>query len=233
MEQLYGLQEDYRQWLTELKSKIRFSQIKAAVAVNSELIHLYWKLGQQIVEKQENTQWGSGFIERLSKDLQMEFPDIGGFSYRNLRRCKQLYLFYNQGNTIRPHLVAKLEDDSLFQIPWGHHGLIMERIKVVQEALFYIHKTIENGWSRAILEYHIFVSLSTTFLNFIFKLFAHNYILSLCSRRYRFPSRDSLVRIAHNAVNCQHCFCFFFNLNNLFNFHAIKHYFLTILPTHI
>lgn len=155
MEQLYGLQEDYRQWLTELKSKIRFSQIKAAVAVNSELIRLYWNLGQQIVEKQENAQWGSGFIERLSKDLQTEFPTIGGFSYRNLRRCKQFYLFYNQGNTIRPQLVAKLEDDSLFQIPWGHHGLIMERTKVVQEALFYIHKTIENGWSRAILEYHI------------------------------------------------------------------------------
>lgn len=116
MEQLYGLQEDYRQWLTELKSKIRFSQIKAAVAVNSELIRLYWNLGQQIVEKQENAQWGSGFIERLSKDLQMEFPNIGGFSYRNLRRCKQFYLFYNQGNTIRPQLVAKLEDDSLFQI---------------------------------------------------------------------------------------------------------------------
>lgn len=85
----------------------------------------------------------------------------------------------------------------------------------------------------AILEYHIFVSLSTTFLNFIFKLFAHNYILSLCSRRYRFPSRDSLVRIAHNVVNCQHCFCFFFNLNNLFNFHAIEYCFLTILPTRI
>ena len=106
MEQLYGLQEDYRQWLTELKSKIRFSQIKAAVAVNSELIRLYWNLGQQIVEKQENAQWGSGFIERLSKDLQMEFPNIGGFSYRNLRRCKQFYLFYNQCNTIRPQLVA-------------------------------------------------------------------------------------------------------------------------------
>ena len=148
------------------------------VSVNSELIRLYWNLGQQIVEKQENAQWGSGFIERLSKDLQMEFPNIGGFSYRNLRRCKQFYLFYNQCNTIRPQLVAKLEDDSLFQIPWGHHGLIMERIKVVQEALFYIHKTIENGWSRAILEYHIFVSLSTTFFNF-FNFFI--YPLFFCS----------------------------------------------------
>ena len=85
MEQLYGLQEDYRQWLTELKSKIRSSQIKAAVAINSELIRLYWNLGQQIVEKQENAQWGSGFIERLSKDLQMEFPDISGLSVSNLR----------------------------------------------------------------------------------------------------------------------------------------------------
>lgn len=162
MEQLPGLQEDYRQWLTELKSKIRFSQIKAAVAVNSELIRLYWNLGQQIVEKQENAQWGTGFIERLSKDLQMEFPDISGFSYRNLRRCRQFYLFYNQDNTIRPQVVAKLEEEVLFLIPWGHHRLILERTKDVQEALFYIHKTIKNGWSRAILEYHIEKKLYST-----------------------------------------------------------------------
>lgn len=155
MEQLYGLQEDYRQWLTELKSKIRFSQIKAAVAVNSELIRLYWNLGQQIVEKQENAQWGSGFIERLSKDLQMEFPDISGLSVSNLRRCRQFYLFYNQEDKIHAQLVRELDDNSLFSIPWGHHTFIIGRIKSPQEALFYIHKTIENGWSRAILEYHI------------------------------------------------------------------------------
>lgn len=155
MEQLYGLQEDYRQWLAELKSKIRFSQIKAAVAVNSELIRLYWNLGQQIVEKQENAQWGSGFIERLSKDLQMEFPDISGLSVSNLRRCRQFYLFYNQEDKIHAQLVRELDDNSLFNIPWGHHTFIIGRIKSPQEALFYIHKTIENGWSRAILEYHI------------------------------------------------------------------------------
>lgn len=109
MEQLPGLQEDYRQWLTELKSKIRFSQIKAAVAINSELIRLYWNLGQQIVEKQENAQWGTGFIERLSKDLQMEFPDISGLSVSNLRRCRQFYLFYNQEDKIRAQLVRELE----------------------------------------------------------------------------------------------------------------------------
>lgn len=107
MEQYLKLQQDYRQWLTELKENIRKSQIKAAIAVNSELIHLYWSLGEQIVEKQQNAQWGSGFIEQLSKDLQAEFPDIKGLSAVNLRRCKRFYLFYNQENTIWSQLVTK------------------------------------------------------------------------------------------------------------------------------
>lgn len=155
MEQHLKLQQDYRQWLTELKENIRKSQIKAAIAVNSELIHLYWSLGEQIVEKQQKTQWGSGFIEQLSKDLQAEFPDIKGLSVSNLRRCKQLYLFYNQQDTIHAQVVREFNNTCLFDIPWGHHLLILGRIKSPQEALFYIHKTIENGWSRSILEYHI------------------------------------------------------------------------------
>ena len=155
MEQYLKLQQDYRQWLTELKENIRKSQIKAAIAVNSELIHLYWSLGEQIVEKQQNAQWGSGFIEQLSKDLQAEFPDIKGLSAVNLRRCKRFYLFYNQENTIWSQLVTKLSDSTIFEIPWGHHILLLSKIGSPQEALFYIHKTIENGWSRSILEYHI------------------------------------------------------------------------------
>lgn len=86
MEQQLSQQQAYRQWLTALKSNIRLSQVKAAVAVNSELIRLYWSLGQEIVEKQEKAQWGSRFIEQLSKDLQAEFPDISGLSASNLRR---------------------------------------------------------------------------------------------------------------------------------------------------
>ncbi len=77
MEQYLKLQQDYRQWLTELKENIRKSQIKAAIAVNSELIHLYWSLGEQIGETTKCSM-GSGFIEQLSKDLQAEFPDIKG-----------------------------------------------------------------------------------------------------------------------------------------------------------
>lgn len=155
MEQHLKLHQDYRQWLTELKENIRKSQIKAAIAVNSELIHLYWNLGEQIAEKQQNAQWGSGFIEQLSKDLQAEFPDIKGFSSRNLWKCKKLYQFYSQELTILPQVVAELEDSPLFKIPWGHHDVILNKIKSPQEALFYIHKTVENGWSRSILEYHI------------------------------------------------------------------------------
>ena len=148
-------QQDYRLWLTELKANIRKSQIKAAIAVNSELIRLYWNLGEQIVEKQQASLWGSGFIEQLSKDLQAEFPDIKGLSARNLWKCKRFYLFYSQELTILPQLVAELNDSPLFEVPWGHHDLILTRVKAPKEALFYIHKTIENGWSRAILEYHI------------------------------------------------------------------------------
>lgn len=155
MEQHLKLQQDYRQWLTELKENIRKSQIKAAIAVNSELIHLYWNLGEQIAEKQQNAQWGSGFIEQLSKDLQAEFPDIKGLSSVNLRRCKRFYLFYNQENTIWSQVVTKLADPSIYEIPWGHHILLLSKIESQEEALFYIHKTVENGWSRSILEYHI------------------------------------------------------------------------------
>lgn len=154
MEQLSNRQ-DYHLWLAELKANIRNSQIKAAIAINSELIRLYWNLGKQIVEKQQASRWGSGFIEQLSKDLQVEFPDIKGLSARNLWKCKRFFLFYSQELTILPQVVAELSDSVLFKIPWGHHDVILTHIQSPKEAFFYIHKTIENGWSRAILEYHI------------------------------------------------------------------------------
>jgi predicted nuclease of restriction endonuclease-like (RecB) superfamily len=87
---------DYKNWLIELKANIKRSQIKAALAVNSELIQLYWDLGKQIVEKQEYAKWGSGFIDQLSKDLKAEFPEMGGFSAYNLRMCRTFYSFHNE-----------------------------------------------------------------------------------------------------------------------------------------
>ena len=125
MEQYLKLQQDYRQWLTELKENIRKSQIKAAIAVNSELIHLYWSLGEQIVEKQQNAQWGSGFIEQLSKDLQAEFPDIKGLSAVNLRRCKRFYLFYNQSCNV---CFTNIRTCTGYKYPFSHCILLFSCI---------------------------------------------------------------------------------------------------------
>ena len=126
----------YKDWLVDLKNKVRAAQLKAAVAVNSELIVLYWDLGKMITEK-ENT-WGSKLIPNLSKDLKAEFPNMEGFSVSNLKYCKRFYLFYH--NQIGQQLVA--------QIPWGHNILIFSKSKDINEALFYIQETIANGWSR-------------------------------------------------------------------------------------
>jgi predicted nuclease of restriction endonuclease-like (RecB) superfamily len=168
---------EYKKWLTDLKNRIRQSQIKAAIKVNTELLRLYWDLGHDIVGRQLETTWGSGFFERLSNDLRTEFPNMQGFSTVNLTYCKRFYLFYMQDDSIRQHIVGaippllggrsqvvdnkrdtilqqvvdELENHPIFQIPWGHQIQIFTKCKSVREALFYVQKTIENGWSRSVL----------------------------------------------------------------------------------
>ena len=87
---------EYRQWLIDLKRRIRQSQIKAAVRINNELLRLYWDLGHDIVVRQMEAAWGSRFFEKLSKDLMIEFPGLKGFSSTNLKYCKRFFLFYTQ-----------------------------------------------------------------------------------------------------------------------------------------
>jgi len=174
------LTQDYKHWLHELKSKIRFTQAKAALAVNSALIHFYWDLGKMISEKEKV--WGSKLINQISQDLKTEFPEMQGLSIRNLKYCIQFYSFYqhsigqqlvaqlprtknvveNQDDVIGQQLVAQLENSPFIsqqavdqfgqqpvaQIPWGHNILIFSKSKDVDEALFYVSQTIENGWSR-------------------------------------------------------------------------------------
>jgi len=149
---------EYNAWLKELKSKLKSSQIKASIKVNTVLLEFYWELGSEIVEKQKNSTWGSGFLQQLSSDLMIEFPDMKGFSYRNLRLIKQWYLFYSNWQQV----VAKLEIENtkqvvsqLTQIPWGHNIHIVTKAKDTTEALFYVNKTIENGWSRSVLVHQI------------------------------------------------------------------------------
>lgn len=167
---------DFKQWLADLKIRIRQSQIKAMIKVNDEMLRLYWDLGHDIVIRQMDAVWGSGFFNNLSKELKAEFPDMQGFSVTNLKYCKYFYQFYSQDKQINPQLVSairpqlgdklqtsenkidtirpQVEDEfnnPLFLIPWGHQKCIIDKCKSVHEALFYVQKTIKNGWSRAVL----------------------------------------------------------------------------------
>jgi predicted nuclease of restriction endonuclease-like (RecB) superfamily len=170
------LDTEYKQWLTELKSRIRQNQIKAAVRVNTSMIELYWSIGCDIVEKQAESKWGSSIIKQLSKDLRTDMPDIDGFSETNLRYMKRFYVFYSQQNTIQ-HQVGAISQslnntdaktseemelqhqvgakispaDILGTVPWRHHIEILNKCKSINQALFYVQKTIENGWSRSVL----------------------------------------------------------------------------------
>ncbi len=112
----------YKDWLADIKARVRNAQIKAAVKVNTELLDLYWWLGADIVEKQKKSKWGDGLLVRLSKDLMAEFQEMKGFSRRNLELVRQWYLFYSQSKVSSQQAVgpiAKQRVSQIKQIPWG------------------------------------------------------------------------------------------------------------------
>ena len=139
--------DDYRNLITDLKNRIQAAQIKAAVTVNTQLIALYWEIGQQIAEKQQASGWGDAVIEQIAKDLSREFQNMKGFSRANLYRMTRFYAFYASQEEFVAQLVR--------QIPWGHNILIFQQIKDHSKAIWYVRKTIENGWSRNVLAYQI------------------------------------------------------------------------------
>lgn len=104
---------DYHNWIAQLKQRFQQAQIKAAVQVNSHLLRFYWELGAEIVEKQEKADWGSNFMQQLSSDLAKAFPDMKGFSFRNIMYIRQWYLFYSQDDIILQQLVAKLQEETI------------------------------------------------------------------------------------------------------------------------
>ena len=142
----------YSKWLNELKVKVRLAQLKAAVFVNTALLEFYWGLGADIVEKQKTAKWGSGFLNRLSRDLMSEFPDMKGFSEPNLLFIKRWFLFYNEGNSnsvTACDRIKKIAVNPIFQIPWGHNRIIITKCETVDEAIFYVLETVKNNWSRS------------------------------------------------------------------------------------
>ena len=141
------LPEGYAPFLGELKTRIRQAQSRTALAINSALIELYWSIGEAIVQQQENAQWGESVLGRLSDDLRRGFPELKGFSRRNLYRMRAFYLAYREQPEFVPQVVA--------QIPWGHNTLLLEKIKESELREWYARATIQNGWSRAVLEAQI------------------------------------------------------------------------------
>ena len=165
---------DYAEWIAELKHRYRSAQVKASVRVNAEKLLFNWELGRDLVQKKAEERWGAGVVEQVSLDLQREFPNADGFSTTNLWYMKQWYLFYSQEDTKLQQLVGEIGIEKLHQaggetknlklhqfggefpapfalVPWRHHVEIISKCKSVDEALFYIGKTIEHGMSRAAL----------------------------------------------------------------------------------
>lgn len=136
----------YDELLLDLKSRIGQAQVRAAVAVNSELVSLYWSIGRDILIRQQQQGWGAKVVDRLAVDLRRAFPEMKGFSRTNL-----LYM----------RAVADAYPDEQFvqqvvgQIPWGHNVRILDQVKDSQEREFYIRQTIQHGWSRPVLEMQI------------------------------------------------------------------------------
>ncbi|RVU81540.1 DUF1016 domain-containing protein [Leucothrix sargassi] len=142
--------EAYKKWLASLKQQFRQAQIKASVQVNQALLQYYWQLGEQIFERQQKSEWGSNFLNQLSQDLMTEFPEVKGFSKRNLALVRQWYLYWKDEAEIVQQLVAQLAS-----IPWGHNAQIISKCPNKQEAQYYVRQTLENGWSRSVLVHQI------------------------------------------------------------------------------
>ena len=140
--------QEYKQFLFDIKSKIQSAQLKAHIKVNEEMLKLYWEIGSMIISKQKESSWGDKILENISKDLKKEFPALQGFSLRNIHYMKKWVLFYSNNQQSIDEIVQQLVAQ-IFQIPWGHNIHIISKVKNIDEALFYISKTIENNYSRA------------------------------------------------------------------------------------
>ncbi|KPJ67558.1 MAG: hypothetical protein AMJ43_04750 [Coxiella sp. DG_40] len=139
----FQFSKEYRSFLGEIKSQIRSTQISAALAVNQEVIKLYWNIGKQIIDKQADTKWGSKFMETLSHDLQNAFPETHGFSTSNLKRMRRFAELYPK---------FEIGAQPVRQLPWGHIIVLIQRIKDDIARDWYAQQTIINGWSRYALE---------------------------------------------------------------------------------
>ena len=151
----------YADLLSGVKYRVHAARVRASLAVNQELIQLYWDIGRMVAERQAAEGWASSVIDRLSADIRAEFPDLKGFSARNIWRMKSFYLAYNKQVEKLPQAAAVIESlkncdlPDMFRIPWYHNVILLEKVKNPDARTWYMQKTIEHGWSRNVLTLHI------------------------------------------------------------------------------
>lgn len=140
------LDKNYLSFLDDIKNRLKTAQIRASLAVNKELIRFYWELGHELSIKQKTFKWGTSVLEQFSQDIRQAFPAMQGFSVSNLQRMRSFAQQYPDF-LIHPQVVGEL--------PWGHIATLIQQVKPSEQREWYAKKTIENGWSRAILEMQI------------------------------------------------------------------------------
>jgi len=147
--------------LEELKQQIRATRFKAVISANASMLSLYWQIGSTILEQQDKAGWGAKVIDQLSADLRKEFPDMQGISPRNLKYMRKFAQLYSEADFVQRPVA---------QLSWGHHCSLMDRVNTYDERIFYMYKTLEQGWSRDVLNLQIrsnlFVRQGSSLTNF-------------------------------------------------------------------
>jgi len=141
-----SLPSGYAELLEDIKARIRQAQVCAALSVNRELVLLYWHIGKEILQRQEQEGWGAKVIDHLARDLAREFPEMKGFSPRNLKYMRAFSEAWPDEQIVQ---------EALAQITWYHNITLLEKVKDPAERLWYAHQTIEHGWSRNVLVHQI------------------------------------------------------------------------------
>ena len=153
--------KSYITLISELKTQIQAARIKASLAVNRELILLYFKIGKSILEKEIEEGWGTKITERISQDLQKVFPEMKGLSYTNIRYMKRFAELICQqvagklGYEAICQQVGGVSEIPFFEIPWGHNVALINQVDLGEQRLWYAQQTIANGWSRSVLTHQI------------------------------------------------------------------------------
>ncbi|PKK88953.1 MAG: DUF1016 domain-containing protein [Candidatus Wallbacteria bacterium HGW-Wallbacteria-1] len=136
----------YAEWLKDLKNRIQMAQQRSVLAVNRELILLYWQIGREILSRQDKAGWGAKVIERLAHDLRKSFPDMKGFSRANLMYMRAFAEAWSEEQIVQ---------QPVGQLPWGHNLVLLTKLKTETERLSYAQGVLDNGWSRNVLNIHI------------------------------------------------------------------------------